>query len=172
MDKQTQKAIEILNIQKSKLDSGKSLNDGIWRIQLLSYIATYFSENSTEYKFLSKKHFYVDEYDSRAYRISENSIQDDLKEKIVQAREFIDNCIETLKNTGIYRKPKSNFLSRVSENWLIFICGIIISVLVGIFYIGYWYGQHSSLTPPFVTNQKAEKPANITNDTTKYKKVK
>jgi hypothetical protein len=157
MKNRTKNAIDILNTQKSKLYSVTiDLNDGIWGAQLLSYIVTYFSENSVEYQFLSKTAFYTPEYNEDG-KIPEGEVRMDRLKKINKAIDFIDNCIEKLKNTGVYKKPKTNILSSLSEGWLIFICGLIIAAMTGLFYIGYWYGEHNSSTAPFVTNQKSGK---------------
>jgi len=127
------KAIEILKGQKDKLQSFENQNQN-WVFQTASYIKDFFGENSTEFSFISQFRF---EVVSSNWDSSED-IRRWLAEKPVEAKHFLDNCIETLQQKGLFKLPGQNFLSRLTETAL----WTIISIAVpGLISIGLFFGN-------------------------------
>jgi hypothetical protein len=128
------KAIEILQKQKLKLDNPNILKDETWVFQTASYIKDFFGENSSEYTFISKFEF-------KAYYTNYGSEQDAVRElnaKTPKAKKYLENCIETISNKGLYKQPKTNFLNRISETAL----WTIISIsFTGLIYVGFFFGN-------------------------------
>jgi hypothetical protein len=115
-------AINILNKQKDKLDDVNNLVNDTWRTQTVSYIKMLFGETSPEYSFIYHFQMYYD-YDTKV---------DETKGRIPQLSKYIDNCIETINDKGLYREQKKNFLSRLPDTWPIPILSIAIpSLFIG-----------------------------------------
>ena len=108
------KAIEILRKQIQKHDDSKLHKDENWVFQTASYIKDFFGVNSTEYTFISKFSFKVlaSNYDVQ------NFINYEWASKPKKAKIYLENCIETISNKGLYKHPKTNFLNRISETTL------------------------------------------------------
>ncbi|WP_298146839.1 hypothetical protein [Flavobacterium sp.] len=125
------KAIEILQKQKQKLDNPNFLKDENWVFQTASYIKDFFGESSTEYFFISKFEFtaYYSKPDSKQDAIGR------LNAKTPKAKKYLENCIETISNKGLYKHPKKNLVSDKSNFELI---GIVITISIFVFWIGYW----------------------------------
>jgi len=128
------KAIEILKKQRDKLDSPKSNNNQNWIFQTASYVKDFFGEDSTEFSFISQFHFHV---------VSTNYDRPDdirrwLAEKPIEARRFLDNCIETLEHKGLFKQPKQNFLNRLSDTAL---WTLIPLIGTGLLSIGFFFGN-------------------------------
>lgn len=128
------KATDILLRQKEKLTT-ENLRQGTWLIQTSSIIKDFFGDTSDEYNFIKDFKFYSNtmdimsaEYDTNAH-ISKNS---------KAASQFIDNCIETLNHKGLFKAPKTNSLTQISETAL----WTIISITVpGLISIGIFFGN-------------------------------
>jgi hypothetical protein len=173
-------AIDILKAQKAKLDNFDNKNQN-WIFQTASYIKDFFGENSTEFSFISQFHFHVvsSNWDSP------DDIRRWLAEKPIEARRFLDNCIETLQHKGLFRQPKQNFLYRLSDTAL----WTIISIAVpGLISIGLFFGNMNSdrqniellqdnkllkdsltMLRTKIDNITNERPQTITKDTTQKK---
>ena len=130
----SRKAIEILQKQKLKLDNPNFLKDENWVFQTASYIKDFFGENSTEYFFISKFQFsaYYSNLDSKQDAIGR------LNAQTPKAKKYLENCIETISNKGLYKQPKTNFLNRISDTAL----WTIISIsFTGLIYVGFFFGN-------------------------------
>ena len=124
----SKKAIEILKIQIEKLDNPKIRKDENWIFQTASYIKDFFGKESAEYSFISNFNFKVpfNQYDNKSFPIEQLNL------KILKSRQYLENCIETIKVKGLYKHPKPNFISRISETALWAIISISIPGLLTI----------------------------------------
>jgi len=78
---------------------------------------------------------------------------------------FLENCIKKIQASGLYKKPKTNSFSRLSDTALWTLITIISSA---IFYAGFWFGSHdldkkeqspTTISPLPNANPKADSPA-------------
>ena len=159
-------ATVIINQLFDKLETADPNNLSHWKIEARSIAESIFGKDSHEYKSLGQ--FYVD----NNYASDAEKMYDKIKET---------NSLKSLRNIflkaitvkGVYRKPKENSLSKITEGWLIFWAGLLVfGVIPMTFYIGYWAGEHSLSTTPSATNQKIEKTTNYTKDNIKNKEVR
>jgi hypothetical protein len=175
------KAIDILQKQKAKIDDPQHRNDDNWVFQTASYIKDFFGFESTEYSFIGQFHFYVQSTNWD----SDEVVRYRLSEKPIEAKKFLDNCIETLQHKGLFKKPKQNFLNRLSDTAL----WTIISITVpGLITIGVFFGNMYSdkqnielrqdnkllkdsltLLRPNINNISNQRPQKITKDTAQKK---
>jgi hypothetical protein len=128
------KAIEILQKQIHKLDDARVHKDENWVYQTASYIKDFFGESSTEYTFICNFSFKVlaSNYDDPKV------INYELASKPKKAKKYLENCIETISNKGLYKQPKTNFLNRISDTAL----WTIISIsFTGLIYVGFFFGN-------------------------------
>jgi hypothetical protein len=88
-----------------------------WRVQALSFISEIFGKDSSEYRFIE------------TYEFTDRPVD------IQVLGDFMDRCVMTLDAKGTYKK--GNFISRISEGWMIFWVGLLISAIVGAFTLGY-----------------------------------
>lgn len=174
-------AIGILLRQKQKLAT-ENLRQGTWLIQTSSLIKDFFGDTANEYNFIKDFEFYSNtmdimsaEYDTNAH-INKNS---------KAASQFIDNCIETLNHKGIYKAPKQNSLTKISETALWTIIGIAVPGLISIgIFFGNMYSDKQNielrqdnkllkdsltLIRPNKMNLSNELPKTITKDTAQQK---
>ncbi|MCK4664498.1 MAG: hypothetical protein KAT68_16635 [Bacteroidales bacterium] len=126
-------AIKILRKQKAKLTDKNHYNDETWVFQTASYIKDFFGYNSTEYSFISKFSFTV-----KVLNITppEETLQL-IKEKEQKALNFLDDCVETISNKGLYKRDNIIFLKKLVNVKTI---GLILSIGATIFLIGYYFG--------------------------------
>lgn len=174
------KAVDILKAQKAKLDNFDNKKQN-WVFQTASYIKDFFGDNSTEFSFISQFHFHVTStnYDSP------EDVRRWLAEKPIEAKTFLDNCIETLQHKGLVRQPKQNFINQLSDTALWTIIGIAVP---GLITIGVFFGNMSSdkqnielrqeykllkdsltLLRPNINNVSIERPQTIAKDTAQKK---
>jgi len=127
------KAIDILKGQRDKLDNFDNKNQN-WVFQTASYVKDFFGENSTEFSFISQFQFHVvsSNWDSP------DDVRRWLAEKPIEAKRFLDNCIETLQHKGLIKLPKQNSLSRLSETALWTILGVGVTGLIS---AGFFFGN-------------------------------
>ena len=90
------KAIDILKAQRAKLDDFNNKNQN-WVFQTASYIKDFFGDNSTEFSFISQFHFHV----TSSNWDSPDDVKRWLAEKPIEAKTFLDNCIETLQHKKV-----------------------------------------------------------------------
>ncbi|GAB2797018.1 hypothetical protein GCM10027275_47990 [Rhabdobacter roseus] len=127
------KAIGILKTQKDKLDDfgNENLN---WVFQTASYIKDFFGEDSPEFSFISQFSFNVK---ASSWDRPED-VRRWLAEKPIVAKRFLDNCIETLEQKGLFKQPKQNFLNQLSETAL---WTLIPLIGTGLLSIGLFFGN-------------------------------
>lgn len=101
----TKKAVNIIHNQIIKLDNKENHNHN-WILETRTYLKNIFGEDSPQEKSL---HYFSFEY-------SPNDIP--LNEKIVNQKQFLNNCINTVKNIGVYKPKKENWFSEL-PNWSI-----------------------------------------------------
>ncbi|HMK17831.1 MAG TPA: hypothetical protein VK492_06530 [Chitinophagaceae bacterium] len=126
------KAVQVLNNQKAKLNSISTDNCTVWQTQTKSYIKSFFGESSPEYHYIDNFQFF--------YHVGDNW-RGEMNRNIPVASLFIDNCIETIDNNGLYKPPKPNWLTHVDNRWLV---GIAAGLLAGIFFLGRFVGSTES----------------------------
>jgi len=117
MNKKT--AIKILRKQLAKAEDPETFEiiQNAWKVQTKTYICNFFGEESNEYKWISEVTLYG------LYK--------------ADPIPFLKNCIETINNIGLYKKPKANFLIS-APNWLIML------LFPFIFSTGLAIGKYSS----------------------------
>ncbi len=94
-----QKAIGILNRQIEKLDKKNPKDFNIeWKVQTCSYIDKFFGGITHESK-----------------RINSAPSNSQYSPDLIP---FLNDCIETIQDVGIYKKPKTNFLYSMPRNWV------------------------------------------------------
>lgn len=125
------KAIEILKKQIEKLDDSTIYKDNNWTFQTASYIKDFFGKESTEYIFISKFNFKV----LASSWEDDKDVKRQLLDKHKKAKVYLENCIETISNKGLYKYPKTNIVSDKSNFELI---SIVIAISLFAFGIGYW----------------------------------
>jgi hypothetical protein len=116
-------AIQILQIQKEKLNSTGMLYNQAWKVQTKSYIKRFFGDSSAEYK-------YIMEFSRNAYITDEQNL-DNLKS-------FLEASIETIANSGLYKPPALNFLHTIPNEWVIGAFSLIVSAIG---FAGYTIGK-------------------------------
>nr|WP_321354359.1 hypothetical protein [uncultured Draconibacterium sp.] len=89
-------AITILKNQINKIQNQENRTTE-WTVQTRTYIEKFFGIESKEVRYINKFSFY--NYPSGDVEL------------------FLNNCIETIENIGLYKKPKTNFLYTI-PNWL------------------------------------------------------
>lgn len=119
-------AITILKSQKEKLINS-SIKDRIWIIQTSNYIKSFLGEQSDEYRFI---------INILSFNPS-TPTKDGRKDNIQMIMDFIDNCIEIIKNKGLYKPPYKNFLQKINNAWLI-------AIITGIISVSFFAGKFTS----------------------------
>jgi hypothetical protein len=131
------KAVEILLEQREKLDT-ENLRQDTWKTQTASYIKFFFGEKSNEYIFIEEFEFYSKTLDSFSAQYDTNYY---IKANKKAASNFIDNCVDTLKHKGLYKAPKQNFITQLSETAIWTIVGVGVT---GLLSAGFFFGNLSS----------------------------
>ena len=124
-----QKAINSLLRQREKLDDNSYYKDWQWVAQTADIVANYIGKDTALHITIRQLKFGV--WNDGTMTNEQMHIGFENKKK--DARRFIDDCIDYIRINGIV-ESKNNFLSRLSDRWLIFIVGTIIP---GLFYLGY-----------------------------------
>lgn len=103
------KAISILTEQSEKLKQLELFTTHNWTVETQTYLSEFFGKGS---------------YQSEHFRMNLTDIKsNEKKEKIIS---FLNDCINIISNKGLYKSPKSNFLSTIPD-WLL---SLIIPALV------------------------------------------
>ncbi len=110
------KAISIINyqIEKIKTEDGKTI---AWEIQTKAYIELFFGKESPQNEFFKRFNF--------ASKYSYNPVS------------FLEECKMQIKNIGLYKKPKINLISSITNTTLF---SIFFPLMVLIFTIGFYFG--------------------------------
>jgi hypothetical protein len=127
------KAVRIIEEQKQKVLSSEHPNTDEWIFETASYVKDFFGFKSTEYSWIVQFKWHVKTLSTDF--VSDKEIKEMLDEKQKKVVRFLDNCKRTLENKGLYKEPKKNFLSDKTNFELL---GIIFSICVFVFWIGYW----------------------------------
>ena len=98
------KAIKILEVQLKKLRDINNL-DNLWSIETRTYIEKFFGQDSEQLK-------YVKDFKWRPSVASDPISYRPTMEK------FLNNCIETIQNIGLYKAHSENWFSKL-PNWII-----------------------------------------------------
>jgi len=127
---QKKRAIKSFILQREKINDPKYYSDWQWIAHTCDLITKYIGNESAFYNTLSQFRFQV----LNDGTLSNKQILSALNSKEKDAIRLVNECIEYIKTNGILKQKKSNFLSRISDGWLIFVIGTLIP---GIFYLGY-----------------------------------
>jgi hypothetical protein len=141
----SKKAIEILKKQKEYLINTPSekINE-LWLIQTEYYFRKFFKEESWQVRLITSYKFPLiteENFDTRFIVI---------KQRLVM---FLDNSIQVIEDVGI-EIPYKNFLSRLSDGWLI---AILTFTTVTSFSLGGWVYTHYYQSPINYNNCKPQK---------------
>jgi hypothetical protein len=122
------KAIEILKKQKESLKDVNVQTYEAWRVQTASYIKMFLGQTN-EYiyiKDLGIIGFYPETYD----------YEKRIKDVSVSLNQLLDNCIETIQQTGIVKKEWNHFLTKVKPEllWAIFLAALALAFFLGTLY--------------------------------------
>ena len=132
------KAIKILIRQRDKVLSRDHQNDYIWITQTTYYIKEIFGEDSEQHRFIQKFSFNPGLSLSTFPKDQTRSEADRLKASAVR---FLNTCIEAIKDIGVQKPSKQNFLSGLSDSIIAVIIGLLITVPGA---TGYFLGQYHS----------------------------
>lgn len=145
-----EKAIQILTRQRDKLDDPKVPNDDAWIFQTADYIRQFFGDNSQQFSYISQFKFGV------WYKTSDSSdvIKARLDQNLREVKQFLDNCIEAINDTGLYKPPTTNFLNKLSDTALWTIIPFVVTVT---FSAGLLVGKYFSDTQNIELKQELKK---------------
>lgn len=123
MNKKT--ALKVLEIQKQKLDKfhEKRFYDLVWKTQTVQYIKQIFGENSEQLNYIN------------SIKIRSQFSPDPSR--------FLDSCIDTIKNIGVFKEPKKNILYGYSNLKII---SIAISIFVAGFMTCFWFSNNGIIS--------------------------
>ncbi|HBF87321.1 MAG TPA: hypothetical protein DDX39_01675 [Bacteroidales bacterium] len=124
-------AIKIIEEQKQKVLSPDYPKNDEWIVETASYIKDFFGFESIEYSRIAQFKWHVKVLDTTPKEKIKQFLEQNTSNIVI----FLDNCKRTLKNKGLYKVPKNNFLSDKSNLELL---SIILGICVFIFGIGYW----------------------------------
>ena len=142
------KAIQILEEQKQKVLSSDHPKNDEWIIETASYIRDFFGFESTEYFRFAKFKWFV----KSIPRESNKSTLERLNKNESEIIQFLDNCKRTLKNKGLFKPEKKNWISDKGNDFLI---KTAIGLIIFGFGIGYWTKQFEVFSTLF-NKQKQE----------------
>lgn len=170
--KKLNNAVSILQTQINK-GNDTNINYTSWKIQSQSIIEKYFSKDSKEYSWFDRRIFSDAHYGINA---DEHYRQETIK-AIKDTQAHLTAAIDTLKIKGIYKPTKPNFLSNISDRWLIFIIGLLFAGYPVAYRIGRWvieterksFPTSISPTTP-VTKNPSTQPTDSSYDSTRNKK--
>ena len=132
-DKELNIAVNVLQQQIDKGDDS-NINYASWKIQSQSIIEKYFSKDSKEYSWFDRRIFSDAHY---GINVDEHYRQETIKD-LEDTQAHLKASIDTLKIKGVFKPPKPNFLSRISDKWLIFFIGLLLAAYPVAYRIGRW----------------------------------
>jgi len=121
-------AIKILQQQIDRLRNNSSNRSSAWNNETKRYIVEFFGENSIEYD----RYWYFGAWWIINPAI-DKSVPNTVEHQEKQVIALLESFINTIKNLGITRKPKMNFLYTI-PNWilsLIFPALVLLGIIVG-----------------------------------------
>ena len=107
------KAIKILEEQRQKVLNPHYQNNQEWIFETASYIKNFFGVKSAEYAWISQFKWYVKSGNTAV--VSTEEIHEILGKKSKKMVLFLNNCKLILENKGLYKIPKNNVLSNISN---------------------------------------------------------
>jgi len=105
-------AINIIKRQIVKLSKTSGEDLYLWQNQTCTYILSFFNDNSYEYSYIKNYTFF------EAAQRGRNSEPKSLDKIRKELNLFLNNCIETINDLGLYKPPVDNWFSKL-PNWLI-----------------------------------------------------
>ena len=125
-----QTAIQILERQLSEIQAIQK-GDRSWVLQTQEYIKSFFGEQSVLLSFFDKFNF----LEHWSYNTEDDPT---LLKRKTQAAVYLTGCIQTLKDVGLYKKPRQNFLSSLSDTALWTMFGTILPLII---YLSFYFGK-------------------------------
>ena len=132
-NRKTKHAIQVLQAQVDK-GNDPNIHYPSWKIQSQSIIEKYFTKESKEYKWFDRSTISFAYFSGDPYENKRN----ETIQYIRNTQHHLKAAIETLKIKGVPDEAKANYLSRLSDTWLTFIIGLLLSGYVLAFQIGRW----------------------------------
>ena len=126
-------AVKILKTQIIKLEDFEYLKNLTWRTQTAEYVKHFFGAKSNQYSLINNFTFY-DSYDNL-------SRDQQIKKSAVKAKHFLNDCIQVIENVGLYKEPKTNFLSSLNNYAIL---GALGAVLASAFTAGITYEKQAA----------------------------
>jgi hypothetical protein len=126
-------ALSAIELQKSKINT--YYNDFTWISVTLAYFEEFWGKDSHEYKILKS----FDGSHNYENRLSDKEKEEYRKKTIDRLYNLLEEAIAIVNLKGINQPPKRNFLSKLSDSWLIAISTIVIP---GLFTVGFKVGQY------------------------------
>ena len=130
-------AIKHLEKQKAEFLNKSFDNIGAWKGKTASMIVDFLGFDSGEYYSFSKFHFGEWCLDKKSIH-KDSSFYNEHSALVG----LIDNCIDKIKRSGLYKKPQSNVLSHV-DNWKLIT--IAVALFVAGLTAGIWLKENTSL---------------------------
>lgn len=153
------KAIRILEEQKIKLQNNQSYS---WTLETCSYIKAFFGEKSDQAEFFK---YYNWDWNFNVPSIGAGENYTTKEGQISETQKYLDACIFTLQNIGIYKSPTQNLLTRIPD-WAITI--IVPSLFIG----GTLFGKYlSDVQNIELKNKNEELKFQVDRTFNKYKMV-
>lgn len=127
MNKENEKVVKIFQELKDELDTFKDYSPlNIWRSHVADLALKYLNPKSQLLQYIS---------DKSIFSMSSH------EESTRKGKIFMDNCISYISNNGIYKEPKKNFLSSMSDEAVIGLIAILVTTVFG---AGYFCGNYFS----------------------------
>ena len=125
-----QTALKILQRQLLQIETIQK-GDNSWVLQTQEYIKNFFGEQTILLSFFNNFTFIA---------IHSYGSEDDpmLINRKKQATEYMTGCIQSLNDIGLYKKPKQNFLSSLSDTALWTMFGTILPLII---YLSFYFGK-------------------------------
>lgn len=130
-------AIDILNRQRDRAEKQTHPHNDTWVVQTTEHIKDFFGENSMQYSYIKDFRFFAVPTNG----LTEKQIKPGLENNKKSAVYFLNACIETINDKGLYKPPKKNFLASLSDTWL---SVIFVTVIPSLFFVGIWVGEYRS----------------------------
>jgi hypothetical protein len=127
------KAISLLTAQRDKLSQVISYEDSVWKTQTRSVVRDIFGERSEEDN-------YMQDFSYLSLYTPEHRWQQEFLKSKKDVERFLNSCIDTIKERGVPKKTKMNFLYTANHEAL---AAIFLAICGGIFSIGYIVGENS-----------------------------
>jgi hypothetical protein len=124
------KAVELLRAQKDKIPLFTELTADSFQTHTTSYISEIFGEKSEEMKFINNISF-----QSRTMYVTHDQQREWTS---IGMTDFLNNCIDTVMNKGVYKPQKINFFYTIDVKWIL---ASALGLLVGSFVAGYNFGD-------------------------------